>query len=374
MTPPTQSQPGAGRRVAILLNSLAPYTDQLFAALAKRRIDLHVIGCARQERNRTWANSLAPSYPYHVLKGYTVALTASRYAYLNPGVSRLLDRLSPDCLVLTGIYPTMLMAAAWARRRGVKLALMTDGWERTMPNSVYHRIARPWVIARCQSVLVSGKKGAAYFERHGVPPASIFTAPLIPAWSAPSLLSSADERPFDLLWCGHINEEIKNISFFLDVALRLRAARGKLTVRVVGDGPLREKVLNTLSRADIVYKHTSNIPWRDMASVYLGSRLLLFPSKWEAWGMVCNEAMQCGAVCMVSPHVGAADDLVLPRDNGEVLPLDPALWATRAAAILDDTPRWMAYSERGRAAVGARSMQSAADEYQRMLTHLAAAS
>ncbi len=42
-------------------------------------------------------------------------------------------------------------------------------------------------------------------------------------------------------------------------------------------------------------------PWQQVSPIFEDSRLLVFPSLvWEAWGLVCNEAMQCGVPALAS--------------------------------------------------------------------------
>jgi glycosyltransferase involved in cell wall biosynthesis len=36
----------------------------------------------------------------------------------------------------------------------------------------------------------------------------------------------------------------------------------------------------------------------------------------ETWGLVVNEAMACGRACIVSDHVGAGPDMIIPNQTG----------------------------------------------------------
>jgi glycosyltransferase involved in cell wall biosynthesis len=98
--------------------------------------------------------------------------------------------------------------------------------------------------------------------------------------------------------------------------------------------------------------------------------LLLLPSNREPWGLVCNEALQCGTPCLVSPHVGAANDLVLDGVNGRVLPLDVDRWVIAAAELLGDASAWSAMSERARASMASRGIESSAKIYREMVAYV----
>ena len=49
---------------------------------------------------------------------------------------------------------------------------------------------------------------------------------------------------------------------------------------------------------------------QQISPVFENSRVLVFPSLWEAWGLVCNEGMQCGVPAIASPFTGASDAIV----------------------------------------------------------------
>jgi glycosyltransferase involved in cell wall biosynthesis len=132
---------------------------------------------------------------------------------------------------------------------------------------------------------------------------------------------------------------------------------------MVGDGPMREEVSGRLRAAAIDVSYDSFLAQEGMGRLFTSARLLLLPSVFEPWGMVCNEAAQCGTVCMVSPFVGAAGDLVVDEINGRVLPLETDLWTQAAQLLLDDPRQWSALSNAGLEAMQARTLQNAAHNF-----------
>jgi glycosyltransferase involved in cell wall biosynthesis len=125
-----------------------------------------------------------------------------------------------------------------------------------------------------------------------------------------------------------------------------------------------------LTYAGVNWKHDGVVDWREMDEVFSSARVLLLPSLWEPWGLVCNEAMQCGAPCIVSPFVGAADDLVVAGVNGEVCELDADLWAQRTLSIVNDPARWGQLSTEARAAAASRSLEKSLVQFQSALALL----
>jgi glycosyltransferase involved in cell wall biosynthesis len=57
-----------------------------------------------------------------------------------------------------------------------------------------------------------------------------------------------------------------------------------------------------------------------LPSIYRAANLLVFPSEYEPFGVVVNEAMLCGCPVVVSDRVGARYDLVHEGKTGFVYP------------------------------------------------------
>jgi glycosyltransferase involved in cell wall biosynthesis len=358
------------KRITILNNMVTPYTNRLYNRLVREGVPLSVVSCSVQEANRSWGDNDPAQYPHTVLAGRSLHLGPGRYAHVNSGVGAALSRTRPDFLFINGFYPTMLIGAAWALLHRKPMGLITEGWRETMPNSLAHRIVRPLVIGRCRAVITPGRKGAAYFRSAGVAAKNIHRVPLVPAWDIPERVPSFGERDYHLLWCAHLNDTQKNVSFFLDVVDALKLRLPDLHVRVVGKGELEDKLLIRLKAAGVAFRHEPSVSWHKMADVYASARVFVLPSRWEPWGLVCDEAIQCGVPTLVSRHVGAGDDVVVSGSNGYVLPLDIDTWVDRALTLATDAREWSAFSERARASAACRGLESATRAFIAMANRL----
>jgi glycosyltransferase involved in cell wall biosynthesis len=355
-------------RVVVFNNMITPYTNRLYNELRRGGQDIIVLSCSRQEANRSWADAITPLYPHFVLPGRSFAISTGRYVHVNFGIVSVLARLKPDLLLINGFYPSMLIAALWAIITRTRLGLTIDGWRHTMPQSPLHRIIRPLILARCHAIVTCGLKGYEYFLEEGIPEKRIFTVPLVPAWPEPTLVPSFEERPFDILWCAQLNDDTKNAAFFLDVVLSLKPRLPNLRLRVVGRGPSERRFIDQLNQAGVNFKYEPVVAWDAMIEVFTSCKLLLLPSKWEPWGLVCNEAMQCGAPCVVSPYVGAGGDLVRAGENGAVIELDSDAWSDTVYAILNDPARWAQWSQLGRKEMNARQLDRSVTAFQAMIS------
>jgi glycosyltransferase involved in cell wall biosynthesis len=93
---------------------------------------------------------------------------------------------------------------------------------------------------------------------------------------------------------------------------------------------------------------------------FLRSRLFLFPTRWDPWGVVANEACMAGVPVLVSPQAGAAGELVRDGQNGRVLALEEAAWIDAATTLLSDATLHARYADAARTAVAPYNFDNAA--------------
>jgi glycosyltransferase involved in cell wall biosynthesis len=271
--------------------------------------------------------------------------------------------LSPDLVAINGIYPTMLVAAAWSHVHRRPLVFLTDGWAIMMPQSIYHRVTRPVVVSRSRAIICASEKGRGFFVDQGTDPRKIFVANIVPAWSGPADIPGFAQRRHDLLWCGRVNDERKNWPFFVSLVLELKRRLPALSVRIIADSPSKPKELDQLSGAEVAFEYSPHIPPDEISSVFTTARVLALPSKSDAWGLVCNEAMQCGTPCIVSPFVGAAGELVVDDACGLVRPLEVEQWAAAISLLISDPVRWSGMSDAAMQAASQYSLNQSARRY-----------
>jgi glycosyltransferase involved in cell wall biosynthesis len=82
------------------------------------------------------------------------------------------------------------------------------------------------------------------------------------------------------------------------------------------------------------------LPQEALGEAYSSAKLLLFPSRGDPWGLVANEALQCGTPVIVSPHARVAHELVAPFGAGAVLDLAVERWTDEVFRVLFERPIW----------------------------------
>jgi glycosyltransferase involved in cell wall biosynthesis len=98
----------------------------------------------------------------------------------------------------------------------------------------------------------------------------------------------------------------------------------------------------------------------ELPKLYGSARILMFPTRWDPWGVVVNEACAAGLPILVTPDAGSSGELVRNGENGFVLPLDLERWVDAAAALLTDQALYANFSKRSREQVDEYSYENAA--------------
>ncbi len=336
----------AKTRCVLVTNVPVPYRLPAWDVVARSSdIELIIIYCAPAHID-TSQDGKSCAYAVHFLPGdYKVYDT--RFSHSDLSVMTLLSQIKPDVVITTGYIPTFLYAFIWARLHRVKHAVMTDGTlESESGLTPLHRIVRRFVFSQTSSFIAACEGGRALFESYGVSADRIHLAPLC-IDNAHFAEASGTKKVYDLLFCGRFLPH-KNPLFALDVAKGVAIKSGrKVTLRYVGRGPLQDEIRQ---HAQALSEHVEvsfagYLSQDELPLEYAASRVFLFPTSLDPWGVVANEACAAGLPCVSSPHTGAAGELIVDGVNGYVCRLDRDLWVTRCANLLKDEALWADFSQ-----------------------------
>ncbi|WP_242489893.1 glycosyltransferase family 4 protein [Noviherbaspirillum cavernae] len=327
-------------------------------------MDFHVIFCSEREPNRLW--DLPPfDFPHTFLRERFVTVRG-RYIHHNPDVISHLKRLAPDVVVTDGFNPTHLYAFAYAVMKNRAHAVMTDGTDVSEQSlSRVHKGVRRIVYARSHAFIAASQGGVRLYESYGIPAERCFMSCLCidnGAYAAP-LPTAQQDRPFDFIFSGRI-EAVKNPLFALEVAAETaRRIKRKTSILFAGSGSMEGDVRAVASRqSHLVDTHLhGHAAQGQLPALYGSARLFLFPTLWDPWGVVANEACAAGLPVITTPAAGVAGELVRDSENGFVCTPDVKTWAQRAAMLLTQDHVWRGFSRRSLALVDDYSYDKAAE-------------
>lgn len=314
--------------------SRAPHLDLI---AEHPEIDLTVVYAAGTVHRREWTLDL--KHDPIVLTGPRVrAMRLLHHDYpLTPQIWRLLSRERFDVLVVGGwsLMATQL-AIAWARMHRVPYLLISEnhfrepraGWVSALKGLVLPRVVRP-----AAGHLVTGVLARDHQLHYGARPETITVFPNTVDVAAFGL--RADElraRRRELRSGLGIADDaiaVTQVSRFIPMkapdeavesVARARAlAERALHLVLVGSGPLQEQLAARAAELELPVTFTG---WRsgdELLEAYAATDIFLLLSRRETWGIVVNEAAAVGLPLVLTDAVGAAADLLVPGENGELV-------------------------------------------------------
>ena len=130
-----------------------------------------------------------------------------------------------------------------------------------------------------------------------------------------------ESSEFRLLYVGKI-EERRNVFFLIDVFEKIIAADEHMQLIIVGDGEteyverFRQRIKDLVEQGRIVYIPRAS--QKEVALIYKSSKLFIFTSNYEIFGMVLLEAMYF-SVPVISSWNGGSSVLIDDGVNGFIL-------------------------------------------------------
>ena len=120
-------------------------------------------------------------------------------------------------------------------------------------------------------------------------------------------LSSSQANSLSICFVGSLDRR-KNVGCLLQAAEILKTRSVRLHVDIVGDGPLRDKLVSQASSicSEMVeIRFLGALPMRETQIIIASNDVLVLPSLHDGWGAVINEAMALGTVPVSSNKCGA---------------------------------------------------------------------
>jgi glycosyltransferase involved in cell wall biosynthesis len=307
----------AGRRLTLITPEISPHRIPIFNAIADRLgADFHVVFLTEREPRRRWpVYESEIRFSYEVLGG--VVLLAGRREqfpiYLTkPVVGTLLRRRPRHVLVGGWHHFECYWALAVARLTGARFSIWSETPYRDGQARARDRIKR-MLIASSDGFLVPGPEAAQNLVALGADPARIVEAPNA---VDVDFFAAAPERPREHLLIVSRLVPVKGV----DVALRALARIEAPPLLIAGDGPARralEVIAHTLGVDATFVGHVDREELRDL---YAGAEALIFPTLYDPWGLVVNEALAAGCPVVATSAAGCARSLIEPGVNGEIVP------------------------------------------------------
>lgn len=325
------------------------------------------------ERAVTWDIPLLDGYAHELVPNVSKEPGTMRFTGLqNPELTRRVQAFGPSAVLLLTYNYASTHRFLWTWRSS-PLFFRGDS-HRLVPRTGVKEWVRREVLTRMMkrfsAFLYVGAANRRYFLHHGVPEERLFFAPhavdnarftaqreatasAAAAWR--SVLGIAEEQTVVL--CAGKFEPKKRLPDLIQ-AFRRADVPGSVLL-LVGSGP-DEAAIRALAAGHPSIRFAPFQNQLLMPRTYAAADLFVLASQGpsESWGLAINEAMCLARPVIVSSHVGCAEDLVEPGQNGLVFPSGDVPALTRCLKeALADRDRLRAWGQRSREIVARYSYE-----------------
>jgi len=312
------------RKVLIISNIPSPYKIDFFNELGKY-VELTAWFESQNERNRKWEiKHIGDNFKYEFLKGITIRVSN----HFNINVLKKLSKERFDVYVIGG-YSTLteIIAINWLKKNNVPFILCIDGGFIKNENKLM-RFFKKKLISSATYWISSGRNCTKYLQHYGIKREEIIEYPFSSVKYTDQEIKSISEREI----INFRNKEGLNKIVLLTVGqfiprkgidLLLKAYENincnEVSLVIIGEGPLKSNYMQYIKE-----KNIKNIIIKDflqkeeLINYYKISDIFIFPTRYDIWGLVINEAMEFGLPIISSDMAGAPYDLVRDGENGYI--------------------------------------------------------
>ncbi|HRH65938.1 MAG TPA: glycosyltransferase family 4 protein [Bacteroidia bacterium] len=339
------------KKVIVVTNIPNPYRIPLFNEMWRlfndRKVEFKVVFGAQKYARRKFVLDMNDClFPYEFLNSGKLDFgDAEKIVFTYKGLLKTIQREQPDCIIINGfsVGTLRLWLRSWIKKTPYII------WSGTVKSrggkfSALRKFQRKLLLKKAAAFIAYGQKAREYLQDLGAPPERVFIARntvdtkfFSEQTDSERKKNLPDFRRVHFTYVGFIIRK-KNLEQLLKAVRILAAQRTDFVLDLIGDGldkayfeeyVSRHNLQNVVHFAGFVQK--SNLPaWLAKSSCFV------FPSNYDIWGLVVNEAMSAGLPCISSIHSGVTVDLVEDGRNGFAVDFsDEKLVAEKMKWILD---------------------------------------
>lgn len=235
-----------------------------------------------------------------------------------------------DCLMgIHFIFHCVYTALAKMLFRLPLVMLIIESPDKYRKHALYR-----FFLRRADLIGVRGNHSRKHvLELTGLDKDKVFVTPDIHECSAPQI--PQEEKKYDLVFVGYYTKA-KRLDVLLDVLDRVRQKIPHVKLAIIGDGPLRDMVVETI-RAKGLQANVDRLGFVERIDDYLAQgKIFIMTSQTEGLPTVLLEAMGHGLPLIV-PDVGDIRDLAVDGRNAAVIePLNREQFAAACVKLLTD--------------------------------------
>ncbi len=210
------------------------------------------------------------------------------------------------------------------------------------------RIVKRRLAGRTERIVaVSDAVRAQSIRVDHIPPGNII---VIPNGVDLERFRPTERPPRDLIHIMNVGRLVpqKGHDVLVDAFAVLRDTLPRARLMVVGDGPLRPHLAEQIRAYHLADRVQLMGVRRDLPELYARADIVVFPSRWEGFGLAAIEASACG-LPVIASAVGGLQEAVVDQETGLLVPPEePKLLAEAITELVRDRARRALMGHAGR--------------------------
>lgn len=340
-----ESHAGKRPRVAVITNMPVHHQVDLFNALhTQEEITLRVFYLRQMSYGREWT---APENIHHDAV-FIPEFRIHKHFYVSPGSYGAVSSFHPDLTVVGQYASTAMQRIMWlqslCRRAWVfwsELPGVEFAEDPIVRNSILRKLLRKiallpvhWWPAAVWGIGTIAQTTYKNIIRTGINCECLPYFSDLSPYLAIKRCNVIDRKRLRFLYAGGLTIR-KGFDLIVAAVEQLAGDSEEFELVVIGAGPLEEKLkcLSPQARRRVIYlgfKQRGELP-----GIFADADVLLFPSRYDGWGMAAVEGMAARMPVIGSIRSGACVDMILDGSNGFVIdPFQPEALVSRMRHFL----------------------------------------
>lgn len=336
-------------RIGLLLSNPSPHqVDFLNALAATPGIEAFVGYVEKYNPDRTWG-APKPGLPWSYLPAKPLDIIAGKLAGWirdNPA----------DIWIVSSVYTSLVTHALCFILHKNRMPYVFLA-EPPRPRNGMRRSIQKWllsnVLKHASGLLATGKESLQRYQSMlgRLPPAASLAyyvdfSDIAKREPAPR---GQEGMPVRFVTSAQLIHR-KGVDVLIEACRMLPAEGWRLDI--YGSGPLESELKKQARTAsDFIVFHGS-LSYKNRYQAFLDADVLVFPTRWDGWGMVVPEAMAHGLPVISTDQAMSAHDFIVDGINGFIGPAEsPGFLADAMQRFIDEPELIPAFSEMSRGAV-----------------------
>lgn len=324
-------------KIGIIATHPIQYFHEFYVELAEK-YDVFVFYSHRQsasDENKTpfglsfrWSGNLLDDHNYCFLENTAKNKNVSNFLGCNtPEIYSEVARNKFDLFIVSGWHSLSYIQAIIAcKKTRTPVYVRTDSTleePRSKLKRFLKRLAYPLLLKIPSGYLYAGKKSRAFLRYYGVDnrklhflPHSVSSKNFYLDAQIPLCKPKSRSRVWKILSVSALIP-IKNIQDIIMGCDEVFRQGYRIQLDIVGSGEMEEDLRRLAATKEFDVNFHSFKNQNELREFYAEADIFVLASSSESWGLVVNEAMQCGVPALVSDRVGCREDLI-KKDTGRI--------------------------------------------------------